>query len=129
LSTGAVVHPEQEWFAHLAEGRFMLQRSRSSAAVVFPPRVMVPGTLDDDLEWVEASGRGVVYSTSVVRNRPPAEDYNVALIDLAEGPRTMGRVIGIAPEAVEIGMAVTASVGEIDGKTAILWKPAAETGA
>ncbi len=116
-----IVHPEQEWLAHLAEGRFMLQRAVASGTIVFPPRIMVPGTLEDQLEWVPASGEGVVYSTSVVRNRPPVEDYNVALIDLAEGPRTMGRVIGIAPDAVRIGMKVRAEVGEIDGAPAILW--------
>jgi hypothetical protein len=30
--------------------------------------------------------------------------YNVALIELAEGPRVMSRVEGIAPDAVRIGM-------------------------
>lgn len=116
-----IIHPEQEWLAHLAEGRFMVQRAVASGTIVFPPRIMVPGTLEDELEWVPASGEGVVYSTSVVRNRPPVEDYNVALIDLAEGPRTMGRVIGIEPDAVRIGMKVHAEVGEIDGAPAILW--------
>lgn len=123
-----IVHPEQEWLAHLAEGRFMLQRAVASGTIVFPPRIMVPGTLEDQLEWVPASGEGVVYSTSVVRNRPPVEDYNVALIDLAEGPRTMGRVIGIAPDAVRIGMKVSAEVGEIDGTPAILWTLAGGAG-
>ena len=116
------MYPEKEWLAHLAERRFMLQRSRASGAIVYPPRLMVPGTMDQDLEWIEASGEGVVYSTSVVRNKPPVEDYNVALIDLAEGPRAMGRVIGMAPEAVRIGMRVRAEVGEIDGKAAVLWR-------
>lgn len=119
-----VVHPEQEYLAHLAEGRFMIQRSVVSGDYVFYPRVMRPGTLDDDLEWTEASGDGVVYSTSVVRNRPPVEDYNVALIDLAEGVRMMSRVVDIAPEAVKIGMNVKARMGEIDGAAVVLFAPA-----
>ena len=54
------IHPEQEYLAHLAQGRFMLQRSASSGGYVFYPRVAEPGTGATDLEWVEASGRGVV---------------------------------------------------------------------
>ena len=119
-----VTHPEQEYLAHLAEGRFMIQRSRASGDWVFYPRVMRPGTLDADLEWAAPSGDGVVYSTSVVRNRPPVEDYNVALIDLAEGVRMMSRVVGIAPDAVRIGMKVKAQLGEIDGAPVVLFAPA-----
>jgi uncharacterized OB-fold protein len=45
-----------------------------------------------------------------VGQKPPAANYNVALIDLEEGPRMMSRVEGIAPEAVKIGMKVKAKV-------------------
>ncbi|SMF30128.1 hypothetical protein SAMN06265365_12028 [Tistlia consotensis] len=117
--------PEATFQAYLAEGRFMLQRSRSSGTFVFYPRRLAPGSGADDLEWVEASGRGTVYSTTVVRQRPDkGGDYNVALIDLEEGPRMMSRVTGLAPDQVRIGMAVEAEIGAIDGKTAILFRPA-----
>ena len=118
------MQPELEYLAFLAEGRFMLQRARGSGTYVFHPRVAVPGTGESDLEWVEASGAGTVYSSTVVRNKPPVEDYNVALIDLAEGVRMMGRVIGVDPGAVTIGMAVRAEIGEIDGKPAVLFTEA-----
>ena len=106
----ASVHPEQEYFAHLAEGRFMLQRSASTGGYVFYPRVAEPGTGATDLEWVEASGRGMVYASTVVRQRPPADDYNVVLVDLAEGPRMMSRVDGLRPDEVRIGLRVRARV-------------------
>jgi hypothetical protein len=105
-----MTHPEKEYFEHLAAGRFMIQRSRSTGGHVFYPRVAEPGTGATDLEWVAASGRGTVYSTTVIRQKPPTPNYNLALIDLAEGPRMMSRVDGIAPEAVTIGMAVKARV-------------------
>ena len=88
----------------------MLQRSRSSGAFVFHPRVAEPGSGATDLEWVEASGRGSVYSTTTVRCKPPAADYNVALIDLAEGPRMMSRVVDVAAAEVKIGMPVQARI-------------------
>lgn len=116
-----VTHPDAEFRAFLTEGRFMIQRSRSSGAHVFYPRVIAPGTGARDLEWVEASGRGVVYSTTVVRKRPPEPSYNVALIDLTEGPRMMSRVEGIDPAAVTIGSAVQARIIDQDGEPVVVF--------
>ena len=102
----------------------MIQRSRSTGAYVFYPRVAAPGSGETDLEWVEASGDGTVYSTTVVRNRPEkGGDYNVALIDLAEGPRMMSRVIDIDPGDVKIGMPVEARIEELDGAPQVLFAP------
>jgi uncharacterized OB-fold protein len=71
---------------------------------------------------MEASGRGTVYATTTVRERQG--NYNISLIDLAEGPRMMSRVEGIAPEAVRIGMAVSARIA--DSPTRIVFEPSRE---
>ena len=118
------MNPEKEFFEHLASGRFMIQMSRSTGGYVYYPRMAEPGTGAADLEWVEASGRGTVYSTTVIRGKPPAASANLALIDLVEGPRMMSRVDGIAPEAVKIGMAVCARILTEDGKPLIVFEPA-----
>ena len=114
--------PDEDFRRFLAEGRFMLQRTREGGRFVFFPRVAEPGT-GAALEWVEACGRGVVYATTVVRKKPPEPSYNVALIDLAEGPRMMSRVQGLAPDAVAIGMAVQASIIEQDGEPVVIFTP------
>ena len=75
--------PEQQFLAHLASGRFMIQRGVERGVFVFYPRAVAPVT-GEALEWVEASGRGTVYSTTVVRKRPPEENLNVVLIDLID---------------------------------------------
>ncbi len=117
--------PEARFNAYLAQGKFMIQRSRSTGTFVFYPRAINPGTGEADLEWVEASGLGTVYATTCTRR--PADkggDYNVALIDLAEGPRMMSRVEGIAPDKVQIGMKVKARIGELKGQAAVIFEPA-----
>jgi uncharacterized OB-fold protein len=119
-----VTPPDLAFRAFLEEGRFMLQRSRETGRFIFYPRVAEPGTGCTDLEWVEASGNGMVYSTTVVRNQPKAPDYNVALIDLAEGVRMMSRVEGIPPELVAIGMPVRARISRIDDAPVIVFDPA-----
>ena len=116
--------PEAVFREHLAQGRFMIQRSASTGRYVFYPRVVAPGTGEADLEWVEASGEGTVYATTVTRRRPEqGGDYNVALIDLAEGPRMMSRVVGIDPGAVTIGMKVRARIQDLNGAPAVVFEP------
>lgn len=102
--------PEKEYVEHLAAGRFMIQRSKSTGQWVFYPRIAAPVTGETDLEWQAPSGQGTVYSTTVIRQKPPTPNYNLALIDLAEGPRMMARVVGIDPEQVRIGQRVQARV-------------------
>jgi uncharacterized protein len=110
------IRPEAEFTAFLAGGKFMIQRSRDSGRHIFHPRIVEPGTGSSNLEWVEASGEGTVYSTTAVSQKPPAKPYNVALIDLAEGPRMMSRVEGIPADQVTIGMKVRARVTTEEGQ-------------
>lgn len=121
-----VRHPQGEYEAYLDEGRFMIQRVVATGEHLFYPRVAQPGTGRTDLEWVTPSGRGTVYSCTVVRNKPPTPSYVIALIDLAEGVRMMSRIVGCQADDVRIGMAVAAHVGEVDGVAAVLFSPVGE---
>lgn len=120
--------PEAAFRAFLAEGRFMIQRSASTGAHVFYPRVAAPGTGETDLDWVEASGMGTVYATTVTRQKPNPDgssaDYNIAIITLDEGPRMMSRVEGMAPDKVAIGLRVKARIATVDGAPNIVFDPA-----
>ena len=118
-----MIHPEKQYMEFLAQGRFMLLRAKASGRCMFYPRVAEPLTGDTDLEWVEASGRGHVYSTTVVRRKPPESDYNLVLVDLEEGPRMMSRVQGISPEQVRIGMAVQARIIEEEQAPLLVFEP------
>ena len=103
--------PERTYFDALRAGRFQIQKCAACAKHIFYPRVLCPHCGSNQVEWVAPSGRGSVYSTSIVRRKVDAGgDYNVALIDLAEGPRLMSRVDGIALDQIRIGMQVQAKV-------------------
>ena len=101
----------------------MIQRNRKTGRAFFYPRLAEPVTGETDLEWFAPSGRGSVYSTTVVRTKPPVEPYNVALVDLEEGPRVTARVIGIPPSDVKIGMKVQARIAQVDGKALLVFTP------
>ncbi|WP_299360973.1 OB-fold domain-containing protein [uncultured Paracoccus sp.] len=112
--------PQARFEAFLAQGRFMIQRSRSTGEHVFWPRVAAPsGAMD--LEWVPASGDGVVYAITVNRSRQGA--YNVALVDLAEGPRMMTTLPAV--ETVPIGTPVRARIETVGETTRVVFDPVA----
>jgi uncharacterized OB-fold protein len=105
--------PEKQYLDKLAAGRFEIQRCGACARHVFYPRVLCPHCGSDQLAWIAPSGRGTVYSTTVVRRKPAdGGDTNIALVDLEEGVRMLTRVAGLAPDAVRIGMPVRARVAE-----------------
>jgi uncharacterized OB-fold protein len=115
--------PEAQYRAFLREGRFMIQRSASTGRHVFYPRVAAPGTGADDLEWVEASGLGTIYSITVNRTREGS--YNIALVQLDEGPRLMTRIEGV--ETAPIGTRVKARIADL-GEPAIVFDIVSEDG-
>jgi uncharacterized OB-fold protein len=80
------------------------QRCAGCRALLGYPRVLCPACGSRDLEWEESTGRGTVYSATVVHGREGS--HGVLLVDLDAGVRVMG-----AGEA-EIGSAVSASVVE-----------------
>ncbi len=122
MSEAGEAGPEARWRAHLAEGRFMIQRDPATGEAVFPPRAVAPGK-GGALDWVEASGRGEVHAATVMRRRPEqGGDVGLCLVELAEGPKMMTRVVGTPPEAVRIGMPVRAKIEEVEGELAVTFE-------
>ena len=114
-----------QYQATLDAGTFEIQRCKACAKAIFYPRELCPHCGSDQLAWEQPSGQGTVYSTTVIRRKAEAGgDYNVALVDLAEGPRMMSRVEGVAPADVKIGMAVKAEVIQHNGKGLVVFKAA-----
>lgn len=97
----------------LAEGKFLLQRCSSNGKWIYPPRA-----LDDSKQawhWDQPSGLATVYATTTVsRREDKGGDYNIAIVELDEGPRMMSRVIGVSPSDVQIGQRVRAIIGVPD---------------
>lgn len=100
--------PDETWRSALAEGRFLLQQCRRCNTCRFPPALVCRGCGSPDLAWKEASGRGAVYSSTTVRDREG--NYNVSLVDLAEGARMMSRVESVDTDSVHIDMKVDARI-------------------
>ncbi len=116
----------------LRERKVMLQRSRKTGKFIFYPRIVSPFGRADELEWVEASGLGTVYSYTVAR-RPTAPHwaddgaYVIAIVELTEGPHITANIVGCDPDSVRSGMAVIADfVPATDEVTLLQFRPASQ---
>ena len=115
----AVTEDGAPYWAAAREGRLELQRCSACKHWRFPPSVVCPKCLAFEHEWAPVSGRAVIYSFIVV-HRPQhpgfAKDvpYNVALVELEEGPRMHTNVVECANEALRIGMPVEVVFEKVD---------------
>jgi len=124
----------QPFWDGLAEGRVMVQYSPSLAAYVFYPRLLAPGTLADDLEWREISGRGTLH-TFTVAERPTAPPWAdavpqlLAVVEWDEGPRFSTELVDADPERLEVGMRVEPVFCPVPdaGVTLLRYRPVPET--
>jgi uncharacterized OB-fold protein len=92
-------------------GELVLQRCRDCGVVQHRPRGLCVTCLSDAIEHFVASGRGRVYTYSIVRqNQMPAfreaVPYVVAYVALEEGPQILANIVDCDPESVSIDMPV-----------------------
>lgn len=82
----------------LAQGRLDFQRCRACGHGWLPARAHCPACLSSDSEWQPASGRGrivswVVYHAAYAPHLAERVPYNVAIVELAEGPRLITNIV------------------------------------
>ena len=92
-------------------GELVLQRCKDCGVVQHRPRGLCASCLSDDIEHFVASGRGTVYTYSVVRqNQMPAfakaVPYVISYVELEEGPQILTNIVDCDPDTVSIGMTV-----------------------
>lgn len=94
------------------EGVLRVQRCTACSTFVFIPQPVCTACLSASLAWVEISGRGTLYSYTVVhRPQQPAFEvpYTVAVVELEEGFHMLSNLIGVELDAIEIGMPLEVS--------------------
>jgi uncharacterized OB-fold protein len=90
---GAVVTtPEsRHYWEGVARGVLLLPRCRACGKAHFYPRSFCPHCFSDMLDTFEASGRGTIYTFSVMRRANPP--YCIAYVRLEEGPILLSRIV------------------------------------
>lgn len=99
---------DQAWFWEgLQQHELRIQRFTDDGTLVFPPANANPNTHAMDYDWVVSSGKGTLYSYTVVHYpQVPSFDYPliVGLVELEEGIRIISNIVAVKPEQVTIGM-------------------------
>lgn len=104
-TTALEAYPENRPFWQAAEqGRLLLKRCQACGRFHFYPRVRCPFCMSDRTEWVESSGRGTLYSFTVVRKAPAPTAP--AVVELEEGVRLTSVVLDADVHELRIGDAV-----------------------
>lgn len=83
-----------------ASHELRLQKCISCRHIRYPVAAYCPVCLSEDFEWSKVSGRGKVFSYVVFHQVYHAgfkDDvpYNVAMIELDEGPRLISNIVGV----------------------------------
>jgi uncharacterized OB-fold protein/acyl dehydratase len=121
-------HDNGWWWALVDEGKFPIQKCNACDALHHPPRPMCHSCRSMDMGWVEASGRGTLYSYTVIRHPQfPGYDFPLvaALVELEEGTRIVSSVVECAIEDITIGMNLEGFIHtDDDGFKLPLFRPA-----
>ena len=107
------LNSHQYWESLRPQG-FSLPQCQVCKAFHFYLRPACPACGSLDIKAVVTSGRGSVYSFSIVYRAPSAAfekdvPYVVAIVATDEGPHLMTRLVKVKPEDVKIGMRVVVS--------------------
>jgi uncharacterized OB-fold protein len=105
-----------------------LQHCQSCRAFIYYPRDLCPYCMSDHLKWERMSGRGKIYSYTVVRRASTRSfadaPYVLAIVELDEGVRMTTDIVA-APEAVKVGMPVAVYFDDVTPEhTLVKFKPA-----
>jgi uncharacterized OB-fold protein len=96
-----------------AKGQLLIKKCNACGESHFYPRSLCPFCFSGDTAWVAASGKGTIYSYSVMRRVPVP--YVVAYVTLAEGPTMISNIVDCDLNAVKIGQAVKVTFKPSDG--------------
>ena len=99
--------------------QLVLQKCDDCGTFRYYPRPRCPECLSGNATWTEVSGRGAVYSFTIV-HRPLARWFQdkvplvCAVIELDEGVRMVSNVDNIDPKDVKIGLRVRVIFDDVD---------------
>ena len=98
------------------EGRFLIPRCNSCGQHFFRPEVACTHCFSTEWQWVGASGRGSLYSYSIV-HKAPAPGFKtplvLAVVELEEGCFMFSNLIGCEHADIRIGMRLQVSFDNV----------------
>jgi uncharacterized OB-fold protein len=94
-----------------AEHRLVVQRCTACGATRLPPSPICAACRSDEADWQEVSGRGEIYTFTIVHraiaaNQPLPTLIAVIALEGSGGLRMISNIVGAEPDALAIGAPV-----------------------
>lgn len=116
-------------YAGLANDTLLITRCTACGRRQFPPRAVCYGCSSvGTLQWVSASGGAVVWSFVTYHKAyfPPdvrSVPYNVAIVELDEGPRLVTNLVDVPNGEVSVGLRVRSSFVHEADQHRVVFRP------
>ena len=113
LSAPAVSAETKDYWDAAGQGKLLVRKCTACGEAHHYPRTICPFCFSDKTGWITASGKGVIYSYSVMRRAPVP--YVMAYVTLAEGPTMMTNIVDCDFDKLKIGQDVKVVFKPTDG--------------
>ena len=113
LPPPAISEETQAYWDAAGKGKLLVRKCTACGQAPHYPRTICPFCVSDKTEWVEASGKGTIYSYSVMRRAPVP--YAIGYVTLAEGPRMLTNIVDCDPDKLKCDQPVTVVFKPTDG--------------
>lgn len=102
--------------------KLMIQRCEDCSKHIFYPRFLCPHCFSEKVTWVEASGKGTIYSFTVVHKAIPPfhteAPFVCAIVELEEGVRMATRIVDDR-DKISIDLPVSVVYHKIDDEVTL----------
>jgi len=117
----------QHFWEAASDGIFLIKYCNSCDQAHYYPRALCPHCLSADTVWKESTGKGEIYSFSVMRR--VSVPFAIAYVKLDEGITVMTNLVNADLDALRIGQRVSVTFVQSDTALKIpVFSPDAEGG-
>lgn len=103
----------EAYWAAANDGKLLMKKCDDCGKTHFYPRAICPHCQSSNTSWYEASGKGVIYSYSVMRRG--GTPFAIAYVTVDEGITMMTNIVDCDFDALAVGQVVEVTFRPSDG--------------
>jgi uncharacterized protein len=105
----------EQFYKYLGQGKLLAGKCKKCGKTHLPPRPLCDNCFGQDFEWVEVSGKGKLLTYTVINIAPQQfqqlTPYAVGIVQLENGLKIPGMILGVAQEQLRVGMELAVDFG------------------
>jgi uncharacterized protein len=102
----------KQYWDYCKQHKLYIQQCTNCEQYIMYPKLFCPHCLSENLNWVESSGKGKIYSFTIVHSNPPSAfmeelPYVIAVVELEESVRLLTNIVESNFEEIRCGAPVS----------------------